>query len=88
MKSTALFWEPKMGPKWVPDRIFDARALRKPLGSLLQRTSTLLEPTKIILDGSGPVQEAADSVPGDRGGPVTSKPGGRKAPMPRALGGV
>ena len=30
-----LFGGPKVGPKWGPNRIFDAEALRKRLGSLL-----------------------------------------------------
>ena len=38
-----------MGPKWVPNRIFDAEALRKPLGALLERSCTLLEPKKTCL---------------------------------------
>ena len=29
-------FEPKVDPKWVPNRIFDAEALRKPLESLLE----------------------------------------------------
>ena len=39
-----------MGPKWVPNRIFDAEALRKPLGALLERSWTLLEPKKTNLE--------------------------------------
>ena len=35
-----------MGPKWCPNRIFDAEALRKPLGGLLERSWRLLEPKK------------------------------------------
>ena len=35
-----------MGPKSVPNRIFDAEALRKPLGGLLERSWKLLEPKK------------------------------------------
>ena len=35
-----------MGPKWVPNCIFDAVALRKPLGSLLERSWSLLEQKK------------------------------------------
>ena len=39
-----------MGPKLDPNRIFDAEALRKPLGSLLKRSWSLLEPKKVILE--------------------------------------
>ena len=39
-----------MGPKWGPNRIVDAEALRKPLGSLLKRSWNLLEPKKVILE--------------------------------------
>ena len=35
-----------MGPKLDPNRIFDAEALRKPLGGLLDRSWRLLEPKK------------------------------------------
>ena len=37
-----------MGPKWGPNRNFDAEAVRKPLGSLLERSWKLLEPKKVI----------------------------------------
>ena len=46
MRSQAFFLEPKMFPKWDPNRIFDAEALRKPLESLLDRSWRLLEPKK------------------------------------------
>ena len=39
-----------MVPKWGPNRIFDAEALRDPLEDLLERSWTLLEPKKVILD--------------------------------------
>ena len=39
-------WTPKIGPKWNPNRIFDAEPLRNPLGSLLERSWMLLEPKK------------------------------------------
>ena len=39
-----------MGPKLDPNRIFDAEALRKPLGGLLERSWTLLEPKKTNLE--------------------------------------
>ena len=39
-----------MGPKRGPNRIFDAEALRKPLGALLERSWTLLEPKKTNLE--------------------------------------
>ena len=35
-----------MGPKRGPNRIFDAEALRNPLGGLLERSWTLLGPKK------------------------------------------
>ena len=41
---------PKMVPKWGPNRIFDAEALRDPLEDLLERSWTLLEPKKVILE--------------------------------------
>ena len=41
-----------MGPKWDPNRIFDAEALRKPLGSLLERSWRPLEPKKVSLEAS------------------------------------
>ena len=41
-----------MGPKWDPNRIFDAEALRKPLGGLLERSWRLLEPKKVSLEAS------------------------------------
>ena len=37
---------PQTGPKLVPNRIFDAEALRKPLESLLERSWRPLEPKK------------------------------------------
>ena len=39
-----------MIPKWDPNRIFDAEALRKSLGGLLERSWSLLEPKKVILE--------------------------------------
>ena len=44
------FWTPKIRPKWGPNRIFDAEALRNPLGSLLERSWSLLEPKKVIME--------------------------------------
>ena len=44
--------ESKMGPKLDPNRIFDAEALRKPLGGLLERSWRLLEPKKVSLEAS------------------------------------
>ena len=41
-----------MGPKLDPNRIFDAEALRKPLGGLLERSWRLLEPKKVSLEAS------------------------------------
>ena len=41
-----------MGAKWGPNRIFDAEALRKPLGGLLERSWRLLEPKKVTLEAS------------------------------------
>ena len=52
---------PKTGPKrvqnGVPNLIFDAEALEKPLESLLERSWRLLEPKKDPLNGSWPFQE-------------------------------
>ena len=39
-----------MVPKWGPNRIFDAEALRDPLEDLLERSWTLLEPKKVNLE--------------------------------------
>ena len=41
-----------MVPKRGPNRIFDAEALRKPLGALLERSWTLLEPKKLTWNRS------------------------------------
>ena len=41
-----------MGPKWDPNRIFDAEAFRKPLGGLLERSWKLLEPKKVSVEAS------------------------------------
>ena len=46
MRSKALFSEQKNGPKWGPNRIFDAEAFRKPLGGLLERSWNPPEPKK------------------------------------------
>ena len=59
MKSQAHFFEPKVGPKWDPNRIFDADALRKRLGSLLERSWRLLEPKKQSWNRSWPLLEAS-----------------------------
>ena len=45
-----LFGGPKVGPKWGPNRIFDAEGLGIALGSLLERSWRLLEPKKVIGD--------------------------------------
>ena len=47
-----LFGGPKMGPKWGPNRIFDAEGLGIALGSLLERSWRLLEPKKQLGSGS------------------------------------
>ena len=39
-----------MKPTWGQNRIFDAEALRNPLGGLLARSWTLLELKKVILE--------------------------------------
>ena len=58
MWSQALFLEPKVGPKWDPNRIFDAEALRTPLESLLERSWKPQEPKRRswerLLAGLGP----------------------------------
>ena len=51
-RSKALFLEPKVGPKWDPNRIFDAEALRKPFGGLLERSWGPLELKKLSLEAS------------------------------------
>ena len=43
---------PKVNLKWVPNRIFDAEALGKPLGTLLERSWRPLEPKKVSLEAS------------------------------------
>ena len=52
---------PQTGPKLVPNRIFDAEALRKPLESLLERSWRPQEPKKRswerLLAGLGPKRE-------------------------------
>ena len=48
-----------MGSKWDPNRIFDAEALRKPLGGLLERSWRLLEPKKQSWNRSWPLLEAS-----------------------------
>ena len=63
---------PKTGPKrvqnWVPNRIFDAEALDKPLESLLERSWTLLERSwttlGALLDALG-AQNTPTRVPRD-----------------------
>ena len=47
-----------MGPKSDPNRIFDAEALRKALGGLLERSWRLLEPKKQSWNRSWPLLEA------------------------------
>ena len=46
----AHFLEPKVTSKWGLNRSFDAEALRKPPGSVLERPWTLLEPKKTNLE--------------------------------------
>ena len=46
------FWIPKMGPKWGPNRIFDAEPPRKPLGGLLERSWRPLEQKEVSLEAS------------------------------------
>ena len=41
-----------MSPELDPNRIFDAEALKKPLGGLLERSWRLLEPKKVTLEAS------------------------------------
>ena len=48
-----------MGPKRDLNRIFDAEALRKPLGGLLERSWKLLEPKKESWNRSWPLLEAS-----------------------------
>ena len=42
----------KISPKYGPNHIFDAEALRKPLGGLLERSWRPLEPKTISLEAS------------------------------------
>ena len=51
--------EPKVGPKWDPNRIFDAEALGKRLEGLLERSWRLLEPKKQSWNRSWPLLEAS-----------------------------
>ena len=48
----APFLQSKMGPTSDPNRIFDAKAFRKPLGGLLERSLRPLEPKKVTLEAS------------------------------------
>ena len=50
MKSKAFFLRSRVNRKSDPNRIFDAEALRRPLGGLLERSWTLLEPKKTKLE--------------------------------------
>ena len=59
MRSQALLLEPKIDPKWVPNRIFDAEALGKSLGSLLERSWSLLERSWTLLERSWSALEAS-----------------------------
>ena len=64
----ALFGGPKVRPKWGPNRNFDAEGVRKPLGSLLERSWGLLEPKKAIGDRLLGGQEAhQDEISATRG---------------------
>ena len=47
-----------MGPKWGPNRIFDAEAFRKPLEGPLERSWKLPEPKKSNTEGllTGPTR--------------------------------
>ena len=68
MRSQALSLEPKVGPKWDPNRVFDAEALRNSLGGLLERSWSLLEPKKQSWNRSWPLLEASqDSFQQNRG---------------------
>ena len=81
--SQALFLEPKVGPKWDPNRIFDAKAFRKPLGALLERfleplgaswkaLAALLQPLGALLAASwGHI--ATPQIEGTRPRKVTSR---------------
>ena len=76
-----------MDPKLGPNRIFDAEALRKPLGGLLERSWRLLEPKKVSLEPSWRLS-AGDL--GDVGGDMAkttqenrsknNRPGGMRRP--------
>ena len=58
------------GPERDPNRIFDAEALRKPLGGLLERSWRPLEPKKVSLEASWRLS-AGDL--GDVGGLMANK---------------
>ena len=58
-----------MGPKWGPNRIFDAEALRKRLGSLLERSWKLLEPKKQSWNRSWPLLEVSQGSFHQKRGP-------------------
>ena len=50
VRSQGLILEPKIGPKRTPNRIFDTEGVRKPLGSLLERSRSLSELKKTSLN--------------------------------------
>ena len=54
-----LILGPKMGLKRVPNRIFDAEALGMPLGGLLERSWSLLDPKKQSWNRSWSLLEAS-----------------------------
>ena len=60
-----------MAPKWDPNHIFDAEALRKPLGSLLERSWKLLDPKSSTLERLlGAPREISKQVSKKRGVPI------------------
>ena len=79
MKSKAFFSKQKMGPKWGPNRIFDAEAVRKPLGGFLERSWRLLEPKKVSLEASWRLS-AGDL--GDVGGDIANTNAEKTPPRP------
>ena len=63
-----------MGPKRGPNRIVDAEALRKPLGGLLERSWSFLEPKKVILESLlaalGGLSRQVSAKKGSKMGPI------------------
>ena len=73
--SKALFLELNMGPKWDPNRIFDAEALGKSLGALLDGFGAEKKVLGSALGRPEGTSETGFSMPGGKIPPKKS-PGG------------